>query len=272
MHGDVAELVMMDIAQYVPPAFPENLSPPPDEIDDEIPPLEYARSNHLARDHLADPRVFSELAKLQTAVQDDLTDDSELHQFDFGSELKVEDRVAISKEGAKLLSSIAQEETAEAIDALVLPMLQTRSIVTRAKLEIPLLKTDHEADCKLFAIRSDFEIKLCDIKLPLEMVNEENNEGLVWPSRFSSLGAEFLDKLKNEKISVSKDDLLHLQNALKHPWTEEDDKNLWNNEQKYKRVGRQAYTLAALLISCSEHHTGTHHPTSFPVTNADGAI
>jgi len=66
-------------------------------------------------------------------------------------------------------------------------MLKTRGIIKRAKLELPLIKTDHEMDCKNFARRDDFEIKLCDIKLPLEMVDEENNEGLAWPSRFASL-------------------------------------------------------------------------------------
>ncbi|KAE9371387.1 hypothetical protein N431DRAFT_410045 [Stipitochalara longipes BDJ] len=146
----------------LPPDLPE------DAIDEEIPPLQYARSNGLARDHLVDQL--------------------------------------------------------------------TRSIFKRAKLELPLLKTDHEADYKNFAKRDDFEIKLCDIKLPLETVIEENNEGLVWPSRFSCMGAEVLEKLKQEKISVSRDDMTCLQNALKHGWTEEDDRNLWKSEQRYKRA------------------------------------
>jgi hypothetical protein len=243
-----------------------------EEIDEEIPPLQYARSNGLAHDHKADQLAFSELAKLQKAVQQDLTDDSELHQFNFGSELKVEERVTISREGAELLSSIALEETAEAIDTLVLPMFKTKSMIKRIKFELPLLKTDHETDCKNFARRDDFEIKLCDIRLPSEMVNEENNEGLVWPSRFSSLGMHVLEELKREKISVSKDDLVHLQNALKHPWTVEDDMNLWNSEQKYKRVGAQISGLVALLTSYSEHSIGACYTTTLPIANPDGAI
>jgi hypothetical protein len=241
------------------------------EIDEEIPPLQYARSNGLARDHVADELAFSELAKLQKAIQQDLTDDSELHQFDFGSELKVEERVTISREGAKLLSSIA-EETVEAIDTVILPMFKTKSMIKRTKFELPLLKTDHETDCKNFARRDDFEIKLCDIKLPLEMVNEENNEGLVWTSRFSSLGTHVLEELKREKISVSKDDMVHLQNALKHPWTVEDDMNLWNSEQKYKRVGAQISGLVALLTSYSEHSIGACYTTTLSIANPNGAI
>jgi len=237
---------MMDFAQSFLPV-PVCSIPPPDipeaEIEDEISPLEYARLNGLARDYLADQLVFSELAKLQTAVQRDLTDDSDLQQLDFGNELKVEERITISKEGARLLSSIAQVETCEEIDALTLPLLKTRSILKRAKLELPLLKTDHETDCKNFARREDFEIQLCDIKLPLEMVIEENNEGLVWPSKFSCLGAKVLEKLKQEKISVSKDDLVYLQSALKHGWTEEDDRDLWRSEQKYKRVSDHLFNV-----------------------------
>ena len=241
MYGNTL-LVTMDIAQHILPELPNNLSPPDSlegEIDDEPPALQYARSNGLARDHLADQLVFSELAKLQIAVQLSLADDIELHQFDFGSELKVEERVTISREGAQLLVCITQEDATEAIDALVLPMLKTKNIVKRTRLELPLLKTDHETDCNNFARRDDFEIKLCDIKLPLEMVNEENNEGLVWPSRLSSLGVKVVEKLKQEKVSISRDDLKYLQDTLKNGWTEEDDKNLWKSEQKYRRVSYQ---------------------------------
>jgi hypothetical protein len=232
-------LVTMDIAQHILSEGPNNLTLPDsleDEIDDEPPPLQYARSNGLARDHLADQLVFSELVKLQTAVQHGLADDSELPQLYFGSELKVEERVTISREGAQLLSCIAHEDAAEAIDTLVFPMLKNRSIVRRNILELPLLKTDHETDCRNFARRDNFEIKLCDIKLPLEMVNEENNEGLVWPSRFSLVGTKVMEELKQEKMGVSRDILNYLQNALKNQWTEEDDENLWDSEQKYKRV------------------------------------
>jgi hypothetical protein len=229
----------MDITQDVLPELSSKLLPPDsllDQIVDEPPPLQYARSNGLARDYMDDHLAFSELVRLQTAVQHGLTDDSELHQFDFGSEVKVEERLKISREGALLLSSVSQGDTAEAIDALVLPMFKTRSITKKARLELPLLRTDHENDCKNFARRDDFEIKLCDIKLPLEMVNEENNEGLVWPSKFSSLGEELVEQLKQEKISISRDVLSYLQDALKNDWTEEDDKSFWESEQRYKRV------------------------------------
>ncbi len=230
----------MDISQGVPIQLSSKLVPLDsfeDQIVDEPPPLQYARSNGLAHDHLSDQLVFSELAKLQTAVQHGLTDDSELHQFDFGNEVKVEERITISREGALLLSSVSKEDTAEAIDALVLPMIKPKSITKKARLELPLLWTDHETDCKNFARRDEFEIKLCDIKLPLEIVNEEKNEGLIWPPNFSSLGGELVEQMKQEKISVSKGIIIYLQDALKNGWTEEDDKNLWEIEQRYKRVG-----------------------------------
>jgi hypothetical protein len=270
-HRD-ADPVIVDKAQLIPHRLPENLSPPPDDIDDEIPPLEYARSNGLACDHMADRLVFSELAYLQTAAHHSLADDSELHHFNFGCEFKLEERITISKDGAQLLSSIAQQEAAEAIDALVLPMLKTRSIISRAKLELPLLKTDHETDCKNFARRDDFEIKLCDIKFPLEVVNEENNEGIAWPSRFSSIGAHVLEKLKQEKITVSREDLIHLQDALKRPWTEEDNITLWNSEQKYKRVADQVSLPVPLLTYLSDHSIGTCNTTSISPTNTNRAI
>jgi hypothetical protein len=240
-NGSEKQRAAMDSPRHVLPEVPSNNLITPDsfedEIDDETPPLQYARSNGLARDHLADQLVFSELSNLQTSVPHGLTDGGEICQFNFGEELKVEERVTISREGAQLLSSVAQQETAEGIDVILLPMVGARGIIKKARLELPLLRSDHEADCQNFARRDDFEIKLRDIKLPLEIVSDDKNEGLVWPGNFSSLGAERLEELKQEKINVSKDHLLYLQNALKHSWTEEDDKNLWIREQKYKRVG-----------------------------------
>jgi len=265
----------MNITQHHVLEIPCNIADPlaayEDEIEEDVPPLQYARSNGLACDHLADSLVFVELAKLQTAVHGQ-ADDSELRQFDFGSELKVEERVTISKEGALLLSSIAQEETIEAIDSYVLPMLGARSEIRSTRLEFPLLRTDDETDFKHFAKRDDFEIKLQDIKLPLEMVNEENNEGLVWPSRFSALGAEVLDELKQEKISVSKDVMVYLQTTLKHPWTEEDDMDLWDREQKYKRVSKPGDFRFDANVKLSEYRIGACHTTAFPIANSAGTI
>jgi hypothetical protein len=178
----------------------------------------------------------SESGKLRAIIDQSLADDSHLRSFDFGPELGVEERLSISKEAALLLASITREQTAEEIDVLVSPMLHSIDGIKKLKLELPLLRSDHEADCKEFGRKEGFEIKLKDVKLPLEIVNIENGEGLQWPSHFRALGTKIAKELKQERISVSKDTVGYLSRKLTSVWTEEDEEDLWKREQSYKRV------------------------------------
>jgi hypothetical protein len=218
----------------------EVTSHPQPELDvdfEDLAPLEYARASGLTRNHVTEE--YAEVDAIQDDVYPGCLADSHLPQFDLGTGFKVEERVSVSKEGAALLASVAHEEVAESIDALILPMLGARSSTCKAKLELPLLRSDHETDCKNFGRREGFEIKLQDVRLPLESVDEENGQGLGLPSRFWNIGPKLLEQLKGEKIGISKDTIAYLQDALKAAWTAEDEENLWNSEIKYKRVSRK---------------------------------
>jgi len=212
--------------------------------DGDISPLEYARLNGISRNYLAEPLPISALLSLHVGVKEGFADDALLQQFDFGAEIKIEERLSLSKDAVSLLASVAREETLETIDSLVLPMLSRVTTIRNLRLELPLLKSDHETDCKTFARREDFETKIQDVKLPLEAVHEENNEGPRWPVRLSKLGSETLEKLKQERLSATKDVLTYLQQALKVEWTKDDEENLCNSERKYKRVRKYQYSCA----------------------------
>lgn len=223
--------------------------PQASEEAEEPSPLEYARSNGLSRDYLAERLGFSDLEQLQHVVDAKQLDSSHLRQFNLGSEIRVEERLTISKDAALLLSSINREEASEDIDSLVVSMLDTRTLGWPPKLELSLLRSNHETDCREFASREGFEIKLQDVKLPLELVDDEKNEGLSWPSRFWDMGPETLQKLKAEKLAVSKDAFMFINDCLKDDWTEDDAKALWNDEQKYKKVrGLYVSSIAKLSI------------------------
>jgi len=219
---------------------PETASHPQSELDVEVEdptPLQYARVNGLTRNHVTEK--YAEVDAIQDDVYPGCLEDSHLPQFNLGTGFKPEERVSVSKEGAALLASVAQEETAESIDALILPMLGARSSTCKAKFELPLLRSDHETDCKNFGRREGFEIKLQDVRLPLESVDEENGQGLGLPSRLWDIGPKLLEQLRGEKIGISKDTIAYLQDALKVAWIAEDEETLWNSEVKYKRVRRK---------------------------------
>jgi hypothetical protein len=241
--------------------------------EDDISPLEYARFNGLSYNYLDEPAAFIHAGILQKRAEASLSDDSHLQTFDLGREIKIEERLTVSRGGAQLLASVSNGEAPESINSLVLPLLDSRT-AKEIKLELPLLKSEHEVDCRDFARRHGFEVKLRDIKLPLEMVDEKNGEGLNLSSKLWSLGTKVLEELKLEKIAVSKDTLGYLQTTIKNVWTPEDDNKLWNSEQRYKRVSSPLLPsyVKFLLTLTSEHCLGPSYTTLVPDAYSTAAI
>jgi hypothetical protein len=134
-----------------------------------------------------------------------------------------------------LLAWVSKSEGAESKTAL-LPSADSSRRSRGKRLELPLLKTDHEIDCKEFARREGFEIKLKDVKLPLEMIDDERDEGLEFPTGSWDRGAELIEELSREKLSVKKETLFYIQDALKIEWDGEVEKEVWASVQNYKRV------------------------------------
>ena len=87
-----------------------------------------------------------------------------------------------------------------------------------------------------FARREGFETQLRDVKLPLEVLDEETNGGLTFSASLWDKGTKLLDELKRAKLEVSKETLMCLQDILKNDWTEEDEKAVWTSGQTYRKV------------------------------------
>ncbi len=204
--------------------------------EEDVSPLTYARLNGLYRDYLSENLGFAEVKGLQWRVDGVLFDDAHLPQFSLGTGFKVEERIALPKDAAPLLAWVTREETKDEIDSLAAPILDGHLHSKKRRLELPLLRSDHEMDCRQFARREGFDVRLEDVKLPLEVVNDYNNEGLNWSADFCNLGSGLLEELKLEKIQVTKDAIIYLQESLNVIWTEDDDLNLWAGELPYQRV------------------------------------
>ncbi|KAJ5042237.1 uncharacterized protein L3040_004791 [Drepanopeziza brunnea f. sp. 'multigermtubi'] len=242
---DSSKIQMLEAVPYAMERFleaplPQVLSAPPDmhpqsseHEEDELPPLLYARQHGLCRDYLQAPLGWSDLQDLQRKAAGAVYEDSNLPLFNFGAELKIEERLTCSKEAAVILSWVANETFAKDGDALINAHFNAPSSNRIQKLELPLLRTDHETDCRDFANREGFEIKLRDVKLPLEAVRDE--EGLDWTSKFAHLGAEVSQELKQERIGITRDTMSFLQQSLAVFLTEDDEKSLWDTQQTYKR-------------------------------------
>jgi hypothetical protein len=196
-----------------------------DAEEPDLSPLEYARKNGLSRNYLEMPGHILNL------------DDSHLPQFEIAADVNTNERLIFSKEAAQLLSSVIQEATDERwYDDQINKMIHfTRH--RHSRLELPLLRSDNETNCKKFAKKEGFEITLKDVKLPLEMVDEANNGGMTFSHAQWNKGAEILESLQKERLEVTRDTLTYLQEISRDDWTEEDEKKLWAaSTKKYKRV------------------------------------
>jgi hypothetical protein len=227
--------------------------------------LEYARAHGLSRNYLKEALGSGDLLQLQGKADTSQLDSSHLPQLNLGLAPKVEERLNLSKNAALLLQSVIREETRADIDSLLSSILSTKDRALPRKLELPLLRSDHETDCRLFASRKGVDIKLQDVRLPLEIVGAEKNEGFVYPAAFWNMGPETLQKLKVEKLSASKKTLVYISECIKPCWTEDDAKALWDSEQKYKRVSNVHGSMAdtnprsRIMLSNLLHHHYRQH-------------
>jgi hypothetical protein len=210
------------------------------EEEDDVSAVEYARLNGLARNHLTEPFPFSVFNRLQENIDDGLTDDAHLQQLDLLTDFSVSERLAISKDSAKLIASVLYPESDESIDTTVSSMLGSTEF-KKIRIELPLLRTDHESDVKEFARREMFEPQLKDVKFPLESLDSERFEGLEFPSALWNLGAERMEELRKEKLLVTRESLQYIQNSIKTGWTDADEKELWRSTQKYVRVSERSF-------------------------------
>lgn len=171
--------------------------------------IDYARFYGLAVNHLeVDPLVdLSALGDVHIGLEDG----PQLFKIDDTSGKVPEERLAIGRDEALLLGSLkAPSVHTLSFEGIVLDHHRVRNM----KLELPMLRSDHEADMQDFArpILPD----LAHDHLPLEIVDDEADEGLSWPSECATLPHKYHAKCKAEKLDISPDILDHVRDVLYH--------------------------------------------------------
>ncbi|APA13160.1 hypothetical protein SS1G_14061 [Sclerotinia sclerotiorum 1980 UF-70] len=208
-----------------------------EEEEDDPPVFGFARSVGIARDHQLDDTSVDILLSMKEDVYhkfiSDLND-SHLPQLNVKAESNTNERMSISANAMRLLTSVAENESRESINALVYPFLGSKKS-KYMRVESPLLRSDHESDFREFARREGFEVKPQDIRLPLELVSVENNDGLEFPPEFYNFETEIFDIVANEKIEVTKNAMISLHTTLKATLTKEDEQKIWEAERAHPK-------------------------------------
>lgn len=189
------------------------------EMSPEGPPepslLDYARFYGLARDHLATnpaqldlpfAREASDGPSLDTEEPDDQI------RLPVPAPFEARERLSASRDAAVLLTWV-RRPVAE--DDFEYPHVQARPGSKRLKLELPVLRTDHDLDMQqhITPILPDLD----RLDTALEPPDADADEGLTWPRAAYALSTQLRTHAREERLCVSKDVLLYLQGIVKAP-------------------------------------------------------
>ncbi|ELR09828.1 hypothetical protein VC83_06835 [Pseudogymnoascus destructans] len=201
--------------------------------DEEEPIVEYARFYGLSIDPLRDPSPLSLIESLFYIYEKDVSEDSHLPQINYQPILPSDEPLTIDK-GAEILLAGANGVF---LDQGTIDKITTAASVRprrqKPKLELPLLRTDPDADLEDFRQRQNPCIS--DESFIYEPHDIEKDEGIQWPSRFADLPNSLTKDCSMEKITVTRDTMVYLQAALKDNWSKEDTKDFLASQPYYKR-------------------------------------
>ncbi|KAL9035571.1 MAG: hypothetical protein Q9214_006518, partial [Letrouitia sp. 1 TL-2023] len=180
--------------------------------DKDPPLLEYARFHGLSRNY-QECNPTEELSSLAASLYED--DDTFLEKEDFATieaaaKSPPTERLEVSREALRLLGEVTKLHGP-------IPQFEHGSEldlhhVRNLKQELPLLRTDHEADMQSVVRR--MEVDLAHDFLPLEHIDEEEDEGLTWPKKYDNLPEEYFKELQNERLEVPKDAFIYLKDVV----------------------------------------------------------
>lgn len=197
---------------------------------------EYARfygltTDHLNRDPLAGFPVTHDLPER-------LEDDPELFRIDDANakDIDLNEKLFFGKQEALVLGSI-METMPQDWDLDESSWLNPHR-VRNMKIEIPMLKTDHEGDMRAF--RCLIMPDLANEHLPLESLDDEADEGLTWPSSCQKLPYQYMLAAEKERLDVSIDELHYLQASLSLDSASEPPLPFEGNGLEYARVSQQS--------------------------------
>jgi hypothetical protein len=206
--------------------------------------VEYARYYGLTINHLQEPLPVSHIAALRKEIPEILTDDSHLPAIEYPVYINTNEQVTLDQGAVMLISEINGNLDSGTIESIILPLLDVRQ-VRKHRVEAPLLRSDPDSDLRSFAKRK--EPRPGDGDLPMEPLNDELDEGMIWPTQILALPTAIMEELQAEKLQITKDMFLSLQTQIKDSWTEGNETAVWETLTTYRKVSTQPRYCSNLL-------------------------
>lgn len=181
-------------------------------LDPDASVLEYARFHRICRDYARnDPLDPRYLPQPPIFLLQDLTDPPGCSRVQHNEAPDTSERLEIDAAAVNVLKTVSALQTHRPTTE---PYSNPR-LVRHLKVETPLLNTDHELDSIRFRKRDN--LRLSDVKLPIELTDDEKDEGLSWPSQCHGFSEQFYREIESDRLEVQKQALLYLQSVAKQP-------------------------------------------------------
>lgn len=202
---------------------------PAQSSNEDLSAIQYARLHGLSTDSYLLAGVDSNL--LPNPPQEwlaCLSDDSKLFEIkDPGIDSKAE-KLSFARDAFLLLSGVRSAhklDTHESDDGRPFK---------RLKLELPILRSDHELDTIRFGHPVIPNLRDCNI--PFESVDQENDEGLEWPTTCHNHVGALNSEASTERIVIPKSALSALVSASRPAILTADDRAEIEALQEFQRV------------------------------------
>jgi hypothetical protein len=197
----------------------------------ELPPLDYARQYGLSTPYFEEELFVGDLPTPPNDNFDqDPWDPPNASTTNMVTAL-IKERLAVSTYTVLLLQAVHDFCKPPPSEA---PTLNLRRHARFAKQELPILRTDNELDMLSFG--STAMPDLTKLNIPSEVVKEEDDEGFKWPTKYLTYPAQCDAQIKSEKMAVSRDVLVYLQDAVTDSYSPEHFDKLKEQCLSYKPV------------------------------------
>ncbi|KAI9709526.1 MAG: hypothetical protein M1820_003286 [Bogoriella megaspora] len=188
-------------------------------------PLEYARFYGLSRDLSKENALKEACLHIQpvhkTQSLCDLANDSML--IDEEAFIHPKEKITLDRDAVAYLQwiSLLPQKALSTEQYLQ----GRRQYYSQLRLELPLLKTDHELDIRALQPAHPLDV-VYEENLPPEELNNESDESLHWSVIHYELPALYGSQIKGEKISVARESLLYLQSSIIDAFTDQDEQSI----------------------------------------------
>ncbi|KAK0636709.1 hypothetical protein B0T17DRAFT_587780 [Bombardia bombarda] len=217
---------------------------------------EYARKNGLTVDSLLNDAWTGLLdrSSLMTATivqteTGELIEGNELPECLFRSIIPIPEQLQISSQSLNLIQQAWKADKEEKVTDLMTELLFPETTRNKSlKLETPLLRSDHDMDCRRLAreIKTFQKGSLPDHRLPLFPTEDDKGEGLVFTRTSAKLDKAMVRAFEKENMKIRKETMQYLYDTLNADWTAEDQRDYLEIVSTYNGIISRDYMTPPL--------------------------